>query len=918
MSTIIRRNERSWAISLISDINIMLQNMNLQILRAGGETTISTGRKNMFPDVLLYGDQEQTQILQGWELKLPDTPITDDTFIKDAQRKANSLGLNSCFIWNFTSGVLYVKDDSGHFVIKKQWNDTNHIQSRSDVETYKSDWMAVIQKILLEVNEYLVTDSIRVMDLGEIVSESILAIIIDRNKNLVSEFLQTESTSNAVLGAFIDVWWSEIEDEFISDEVNKFSAYSKVLLLNWTNRIIFAHLIKYRHNAAMEVDGLDFDTSIVEANRVFENITNKCDFYNVFSKMEYNDVIPLDTWYDLMELNSFLKSNGLKRIEQNSLQLILERTVAMAKREVNGQFTTPSMLANLLVQLTVLDWNENGIDPCCGTGSIPKALLDNKKQKIRDVKKCVETTWASDKFSFPLQIANISMTGVDTINIPNRIFQKNVFSLDVGEDIVITNPANGEQLSLELPKFKTIVSNLPFVPFEKITEVDERYINSIISEVKMRTDITLSGRSDYYSYIVFALYKMLENDGRLGIITSNSWLGTNAGREFFSALSMYYRITQLHISNSKRWFNNAQVVTVISIMEKRNNISSPEDGEIIDFCSWNKDLTEIEADNEIQNELVNSSILSREINRNTIALKPYKFKEINELLNLNISLSALFHDISWLLRVKEKLVPIQNVFDVVRGERRGWDKMFYPADGHGIEELYIKKVLKNARKVSSLIAEADSDAFCCSESISNLEELGHYGALSWISKFEHGVNKTGRLLPEVLSKSNMFWYEMKDTNIADIVTTMNPDKRLFFAIFNQPSFINQRLIGLKKKISYPDVEFSHALLNSLIGMFYIEAVGFGRGLGALDINSKTIRNAYMLDPALVSNESKKNIMEKFRPLLERKIYNTELELRKQDRIEFEHEVLKAYGIDEYYEAIESSLLSMQKMRLSVR
>ena len=155
MPTIIRRNERSWAISMISDINIKLQSLNLRIVRAGGETTISTGYQSMFPDVLLYGDENQTQILQGWELKLPDTPITDITFINDAQRKAVSLGLNSCFIWNFNAGVLYVRSENGEFEIVKQWNETSHIQTRDDVERYKNEWLPVIERILLEINEYL-------------------------------------------------------------------------------------------------------------------------------------------------------------------------------------------------------------------------------------------------------------------------------------------------------------------------------------------------------------------------------------------------------------------------------------------------------------------------------------------------------------------------------------------------------------------------------------------------------------------------------------------------------------------------------------------------------------------------------------------------------------------------------------------
>ena len=52
----------------------------------------------MFPDVILYGDRSQTVFLQGWELKMPDTLITDSEFINDAQRKARNLGLNSTVI----------------------------------------------------------------------------------------------------------------------------------------------------------------------------------------------------------------------------------------------------------------------------------------------------------------------------------------------------------------------------------------------------------------------------------------------------------------------------------------------------------------------------------------------------------------------------------------------------------------------------------------------------------------------------------------------------------------------------------------------------------------------------------------------------------------------------------------------------
>lgn len=918
MPTIVRRNERSWAISMISDINIRLQTLGLRIARAGGESTISTGHQSMFPDVLLYGDNNQTQILQGWELKLPDTLITDTTFIADAQRKAVSLGLNSCFIWNFTAGALYVKNETGTFEIVKQWNETSHIQTREDVEKYKHEWIPVIENILIEINNYLVTGAIHGTELGELLSDTIVAKIIERNKSIVSDELRRTSATNARVGAYLDIWWSDVRSEYAVDEVDMYSAYAKTVLLNWTNRITFAHLIKYRHNAAMDVERLAFDSTISEANRMFEQITTACDFFSIFNGMEHNTYMPEDTWHDLMDLNIFLTNNGVRQIEQSTLQNVLENTVAVAKRELNGQFTTPSVLADLLVCLTAHDWTGEALDPCCGTGSIPKALIQHKKDKLGSIQQAVETTWAADKFSFALQLTNISMTETEAINLPSRVFKCNVFALQEGNVINVTNPVNGENMVFNIPQFKTIVSNLPFIPFEKISDADWNYINNICEDIQDKTHIALSNRSDYYFYIIFALYRLLEENGYLGIITSNSWLGTTAGRDFFNALGHYYKVEQIHINGTGRWFNNAQVVTVVTILSKRSTVVAPKPNESTAFCTWKKGLSELEADENARNVIINSTLLNREIDNHVMSYKTYTNADISLLNSMNISLSAMFHDVHWLLEMRDKFTPISTVFNVVRGERRGWDTMFYPASGHGIEKQYINKVLRNARAISTLRAQADSDAFCCSASLEELHNANHQGAMAWISKFENGVNGVGKPLTEVLARANMYWYEMRDTNTADIITTMNPDRRLFFAKFEEPTFINQRLIGLKRKEGYDDIHLYHALLNSILGMFYIEAVGFGRGLGALDISSTTIRNALMLDPLLVLNEQRRDILDAFEPLLHRNVATTEEELTLHDRKNFDMVVLSAYGIDKYYDQIKSSLLSMQRMRLSVR
>ena len=74
----------------------------------------------------------------------------------------------------------------------------------------------------------------------------------------------------------------------------------------------------------------------------------------------------------------------------------------------------------------------------------------------------------------------------------------------------------------------------------------------------------------------------------------------------------------------------------------------------------------------------------------------------------------------------------------------------------------------------------------------------------------------------------------------------------------------------------------------------------------------------MLNPLLLNDEQIAEIIEAFEPLKNRNICDTEQELQRDDRIRFDHVVLQAFGIDDIYDQIKASLLSMQRTRLSVK
>ena len=596
-------NERSWAIEMITQINFIAENNDLLIKRAGGESTVSVNPQlRMFPDVILYGDTNLTTILQGWELKMPDVPITDETFVKDAQRKARALHLDSCVVWNFQYVQFYIyKKETDTFEMVRQWT-LLQIQTRQDVQTYHEDWERTLFDVVLVVNDYLKTHQLRRISLGDVLSDSAIDLLMNDYKYAVANNLKQKANLDSVMEARLKLWWKEESAEYKFDETDMYLAYARNIILNWAYRILFAHLIKQRQNGALIVDKIDFHTTPIEADEIFKKITARCDFYNVFVGMWFNDVLPSNAWAALVEFSLFLREHRMVSINHTMFQYILERTVKRTKRNFNGQFPTPSVLARMLAKMTVHNWQEDCADPCCGTGTIPHELIEIKSGKI-GMSKAVETTWASDKYKTPLQIANLSMVSCDTINKANRLFQRNALELKVGDVVNIVNPMDGAMMEVSVPSFGAICSNLPFVSFENISDEDkvllERFIDAKV----------LDKKSDLCYGMVLYLSSLLKDNGYLGVIVSNAWLGTKAGEKFYHALTDFYYLEQVHISGKGRWFQNADIVTTILILRKKAK------GEVsmqsTSFFVWKKSLENIGNNSNFEQEIVSASLLNK-------------------------------------------------------------------------------------------------------------------------------------------------------------------------------------------------------------------------------------------------------------------------------------------------------------------
>lgn len=409
-------------------------------------------------------------------------------------------------------------------------------------------------------------------------------------------------------------------------------------------------------------------------------------------------------------------------IGQDFLQDLLQNSIYKANRKLAGQYATPTFLARLLASLTIMDKTSSVYDPCCGTGTIIRSAYDLKVNIGISPQEAIRTTLASDKSAFPLQMTTLSITEPNNIGELLQIFQKDIFDLNVNDIIHLVNPNDGSSIDFVFPAVKNIISNLPFVRSKSINILNPNTcsINNFLTETISRK-FKLSNKSDLSAFIVFKLWQLLDMQGKLGIIMSNSWLATDWGNSFKHALIKFYKIEHIIISIGGRWFDNADIIMTILILEKRDDVGgSISEDEKINFISITHDFKKDDNTDSIDN-IVDAILTQQPIGG--IKIQTYNTLEI---YRNTIGWNAYFSDLSWLPIIENQLIFARQILDISRGERRGWNDMFYPKN-HNIEHNFIRPALKSSRNINTLVVMPDAQAFCCDMSLVELRQR----AFSW-------------------------------------------------------------------------------------------------------------------------------------------------------------------------------------------
>lgn len=895
-----RYNERSWAIDLIGHLKHLASRNNRSIKDAGGEQTVQTEGGSLFPDVLLFGDRTTTRILQGWELKMPDTGIGDAEFHENAETKARALGLDSFLLWNVSRAHLYVRDtDTGAFVCSHAWNDLADITTRTAVMRNRARWEALAETIFDYLNDLFDRGTLQGRQFIDAYRSGGVTALIMENASQVAEALVEASRRDGNLRAEMTLWWNRYRAEYAGGTMEQVLA--QAVIFNWIGKILFGHILREKDARAQRVATIGDDTTPVEALALFRKLSEDCNFWTIFSDSIGLGAIPNGVWEQIKQFNRLLSDLRVGSIDQSQLSKVLEATAEVAVRKLRGQYPTPIELARLLVNLCVRNTvDDRVLDPCCGSGTIARAAMEQKLAANVAPDRVAATVFAGDQDPQAVQIAAFALAKPSLMNIPLRIYQRDAFALKPDTQIDFRNPTNGEVFTEALGQFQAITSNLPFVA----QEGRKQYGNALDQVVAAMGEEgeRFTRRADVAAYLPFSLHPLLADGGRLGVIITNAWLGTDWGDAFYNLLERYYDLKCVVTSGAGRWFQNSEVVTNILIMEKKVDPAQPSGD--IKFVVLTRPLEELAEDDAAQ--IAAAQIELGQTQNDTMTIRAISTTDLARFRPLGLGGNAQFVDCDWILSLP--LVPLKSLFTVRRGERRGMNRLFYPATGHGIEPDYIKPLAKSPTDFTRLRYPAAKEAFSCSRTKDELTALGHTGALNWIRRHE---------TPENIAKlqtGDLMWYEMKADALTDLVMFINYGDRLFVGRVDPPAFADQRLVRLEP-IGAVDTDLAHALLNSTIAMFIIEGMGFGRGLGALDLNKDRIEDfMHILDPSELNKADSDAIKAAFEPLLQRNILDVADELEQADRQAFDNTVIEVFGLNIDRRRIYDALLSLVEIR----
>jgi type I restriction-modification system DNA methylase subunit len=569
---------------------------------------------------------------------------------------------------------------------------------------------------------------------------------------------------------------------------------------------------------------------------------------------------------------------------------IFQRLIPEDERHKLGQYYTRSDVVDLIVSFCVRSAEDKVLDGGCGAGTflvrsyVRKKLLDHKTHKdlIKDL-------YGVDIAKFPAHLSIINLVSRDLSEIENypNILHKDFFDVNPGGEYLSTEvrveTLSGKGKTIKMPAaFDAVVMNPPYTRQEEMEDIleeeKEKAYNRCIEDWKVMSkyrgkEPKLSKRSSIYVHFFIHGGSFLKEGGRLGLITSNSWLDVDYGGDLQRFFLENFKIKVVIESKVERWFEDADINTVITILERCSN-PEERDRNVVRFVQLKKPLKEFIPPVEDEEErwayverliqLIESKDRYYEDEKIRVFTKIQKElwdegydEEAKEYVGSKwgkyIRAPEIFYKI--LEKGRNKLVPLYNVAEVIGGLITGNNDFFYLSEEKinkwKIESKFLLPVVKTPRELNKIMFTVKDLKYKLFYVKSHKNELKGTNALKYIEYAEGlGINNTPTF------KNREQWYQLPNLKTAPLLwVDLRWEKHVCHLNLDNVPF-EHNYYGINAKNERNNLLLC-AFLNSTLSWLFIEVLGrVGLGQGAIRLVGKDLRNFPVIDFNKIIGEKK--------------------------------------------------------------
>ena len=461
--------------------------------------------------------------------------------------------------------------------------------------------------------------------------------------------------------------------------------------------------------------------------------------------------------------------------------------------------------------------------------------------------------------------------------------------------------------------FDIIIANPPYVRQEEISDLDgfyskseykEKLIEQIISdwqygysgEKLLSGPINIDRKSDLYVYFYLKGLKLLNENGVLCYISSNSWLDVGYGKDLQEILLKRVPVIAIYDNQAKRSFAHADVNTIIALVcapkfkeddeeIKKNNVRFIMFKKPFEEIVSAQNFIELEKDKGLKEFPEGKRMETEDLRLHTVnenALFEWgKNKETNKYEGNKWGGKYMrAPEIYWkiLEKGKGKLVRLGDIAEVRRGFTTGANEFFYLEDitencsgaihhtsksvpnlrycrnGAGwegwIEEEFLKPVIKSPRECKSIIINPKDLKYkilMCQKEKKELKGTHILKYIEWGEKQEYHKNLTCNVRNK--------WYELniREKSAVFLVPIINENMRAVVNGKNKENLVYNSDVVLD--ILFKDNKLLLCfILNSTLTHFFAELEGrTALGEGALKLQIYEASRLYLINPMLLAN-----------------------------------------------------------------